>query len=259
MIGSALAEAVMAFAVFCCASSFVYVVNDICDVERDRTHPLKRERPIASGRISIGQAVGMACFCLLGAALSFFMGRDVAALIGAYLILNLGYSLWLKNILLLDVMLISCGFIFRVLVGTKAIHVPASAWILLCTFFLSLFLGFGKRRAELDLLQEESGRSRGLLSEYSVTMLDRFCNIFATLSIASYALFTLTSRPDHSLLITCPPVVFGLLRYLYLIENHGGESPDLILLTDRPLQTAIAIWGGISLLILYAGLRMNFL
>lgn len=252
-------KATLAFIAFCGASSFIYAVNDIFDREKDREHPIKKLRPIASGRLSVQGAAGIAAMCLLISFLAVaFLSTSVLYLVMFYIVLNIGYTLSLKNIVLLDVMLISCGFIVRILVGTEAVSVPASAWILLCAFFLSLFLGFGKRRAEIHLWNGQSHQSRRVLREYSVTMLDRFCNIFATLSIASYALFTVTSRPDHSLLITCPPVVFGLLRYLFLIEGHdAGESPDMILIKDRPLQMAILLWLALSLLVLYAGMRIK--
>lgn len=254
-------KAAVAFVAFCGASSFVYAVNDIFDREKDREHPVKRMRPIPSGRITVAGAAVIAAVCLVTAfTVASFLGGPVFFLLAGYIVLNIGYTFSLKNIVLLDVMLISCGFIIRILVGTEAVSVPPSAWILLCAFFLSLFLGFGKRRAEIHLCNGEPSQTRRVLREYSVTMLDRFCNIFATLSIASYALFTVTSRPDHSLLITCPPVVFGLLRYLFLIEGHDeGESPDLILLKDKPLQAAILLWVALSLLVLYAGMRIKTL
>jgi len=257
----AVLQSVIGFTAFCFASSFVYVINDITDHEKDRAHPIKKQRPLPSGKIGIHGALCTASLCLFAALIaSSAANNSVMSLTAVYILLNIGYSLSLRNVVVLDVMLISFGFIMRILVGTESIHVIASAWILLCAFFLSLFLGFGKRRAELSRWSDISTQSRTLLSEYSVAMLDRFCNIFATLSIASYALFTVTSRPDRSLLITCPPVVFGLLRYLYLIEiRDAGESPDIVLLRDKPLQAAIIVWGGLSFLVLYMGLRLELL
>ncbi len=255
------AEAATGCAAFCFASSFVYAINDIFDREKDRLHPVKKLRPIPSGRMGVQEACAVATACLLAAFLfASFLGLSVVSLLVGYVALNLSYTLSLKNIVLVDVMAIACGFIVRILVGTEAVHVSPSAWILLCTFFLALFLGFGKRRAELQHLQDKPCQSRRVLSQYSVAILDRYCNIFATLSIAAYALFTVTARPDHALLITCPPVVFGLLRYLFLIEGRdAGESPDMILLQDKPLQFAILLWAGFTLLALYSGLRLPIL
>lgn len=261
LVPTSIIEAATSFTAFCFGSSFVYALNDIFDRDKDRAHPIKQWRPLPSGRLTVRAASAVAGVCLIAAfVLSSVLRPSVLCLLAAYIVLNLAYTISLKNIVLVDVMIISCGFILRILVGTEAIAVPASAWILLCAFFLSLFLGFGKRRAEINLWNGNSKHSRRVLREYSVVMLDRFCNIFATLSIASYALFTVTSHPDHTLLVTCPPVVFGLLRYLFLIEGHNeGESPDMILLKDRPLQAAILLWMILTSLVLYSGLRLPLL
>jgi 4-hydroxybenzoate polyprenyltransferase len=258
---NALLNASLGFAAYCFASSFAYVINDMLDREKDRKHPTKRFRPIASGDLTLSQAWMMAALCLSGAfGCAFPLGSSVAILLAIYMMLHLAYSLKVKNIVLLDVMFISGGFILRILVGTCAVGVPTSAWILLCTFFLSLFLGFGKRRAEINSWKEEAINFREVLREYNVTMLDRFCNISATLAIASYALFTVTSRPDHSLIVTCPPVVFGLWRYLLLIEaRNQGEAPETVLIKDRPLQAAILVWLALCILVLYGRLRLNII
>jgi 4-hydroxybenzoate polyprenyltransferase len=254
-------EAIAGFAAFCIGSSFVYALNDVIDCDKDRAHPIKALRPLPSGRLGLRGATAVAGACLVAALLLAWTVRpSVLYLVAAYIALNLAYSLSLKHVVLVDVMIISCGFILRILVGTEAIAVKASAWILLCAFFLSLFLGFGKRLAEITLWSGNREQPRRVLSEYSAVMLDRFCSIFATLSIASYALFTVTARLDHTLLVTCPPVVFGLLRYLLLIEGHNaGESPDLILLHERPLQAAILLWMILTSLVIYFGLRLPLL
>jgi 4-hydroxybenzoate polyprenyltransferase len=157
---------------------------------------------------------------------------------------------------LIDVMIIAAGFILRIFAGTEAVHVPASSWILLCTFFLSMFLGFAKRRAEMTTTA--ATQSRGVLAHYSTHLLDRYCLIFAALSIAAYALFT-TSLPSHrALILTCPPVVYGILRYLWLVEHHQEhEQIEVVLYRDRPLQTAILLWGALYAAILYGGWQLN--
>lgn len=261
LVPSAVLQTSIAFVAFCLSASFVYALNDIFDKEKDLAHPTKRFRPLPSGRLTLIEAASAGLLSLASALLlSYSVKFSVLLCVVAYITINLAYTLSLKNRVLVDVMLISFGFILRILVGTEAAGVPPSAWIILCAFFLSLFLGFGKRRAELNHLSGRQNQSRVVLTQYSVAMLDRFCNIFATLSIASYALFTVTARMDHSLLVTCPAVVFGLLRYLFLIEaRDGGESPDIVLLKDRPLQMAIFLWVILTSLVLYSQFRLNIL
>jgi len=261
LIPTSIAATTLAFFAFCFAASFVYTLNDIFDRKKDRAHPTKCFRPIPAGRITVVEAAIIGILSLNASILlCFLLHPTILLFIASYIALNFSYTLWLKNKPLVDVMIIASGFILRILVGTEAVYVTPSAWIILCAFFLSLFLGFGKRRAELQHCSATSAPTRRVLSQYSVTMLDRFCNMFATLSIAAYALFTVTARADHTLLITCPAVIFGLLRYLYLIEQQSaGESPDLILLQDRPLQAAIALWVVLTSLVLYSRLHLNIL
>jgi decaprenyl-phosphate phosphoribosyltransferase len=262
-----LIRAVAAVIAFCAAAGFVYIINDVMDRDRDRNHPKKRHRPIASGAVTVPQAL---CFAVLVlgvvVAIGLKLGLGFLAVIGAYIVMNLGYSLGLKHLSLVDATIVAMGFILRVYAGTVAARVPASAWLLMCTFFLALFLAFGKRRAELNTaLQAASAQggnvsaTRDVLHKYRVTMLDRFCNICATLAISAYALFTVLGHPDDkSLIVTTPPVVMGIFRYLLLVERYAeGESPETILAKDWAIQLAIVIWAALYVAVLYGGLRIN--
>ena len=251
-------RAAVAFAAFCMASSAVYALNDLADRARDARHPVKRLRPLASGALSprAGAAVAVVC-AALGLGLAMGLGWGVLGIVAAYLALQAAYSGGLKRIVILDVMLIAAGFLLRIFAGGEAVAVPVSAWILLCTFFLALFLGFAKRRAELDSGTGGEGGSREVLGDYTGPMLDSLCAICAALAIATYALFTATGR-DHTLVITCPPVVFALFRYFFLTQRQrGGENAEALLLADRPIQAAIALWIGLYAWVLYGGLRLT--
>jgi 4-hydroxybenzoate polyprenyltransferase len=286
-------RAVIATAAFCASSSFVYILNDVLDRDRDRNHPRKRLRPIASGQVSIAQALILAVALLaLAVGLGALLGPVVLGILGGYAVMNLCYSAALKNLSLVDATVVAMGFILRIYAGTAAVSVSPSAWLLLCAFFLALFLAFGKRRAEINAASghltssravmekytvahgEVSGTrtviqqfkpdadinaTRAVLHKYSVTMLDRFCNICATLAIATYALFTVLGHPDdRSLIITTPPVVMGIFRYLLLIERYQeGEAPDAILLKDWAIQLAILIWFILFVAVIYLGIHID--
>jgi 4-hydroxybenzoate polyprenyltransferase len=261
-------RACLAVAAFCAASSFVYILNDVFDRERDRKHPSKKLRPIASGQVTLPQALGFSVLVLaIATTLGASLGPGVLGVLGCYVVLNISYSAVLKNLSLVDVTVVATGFILRIYAGTIAAGVIPSAWLLLCTFFLALFLAFGKRRAEINAAslrdQPEApaidiSATRGVLHKYNVTMLDRFCNICATLAIATYALFTVLGRPDHNLIITIPPVVMGFFRYLLLVERYNeGEAPDAILVKDWAIQLAILIWGFLYVAVLYFHLHLD--
>jgi len=254
-------RACVAVAAFCAISSFVYIINDIVDRERDRNHPRKKLRAIASGQVSVRQGLALGAVMLaVGAALAATLGPVVLGIVGGYALLNLAYSAGLKNLSLVDATVVALGFILRICAGTAAAAVAPSAWILLCAFFLSLFLAFGKRRAEINASSgQQQPATRGVLHKYSVVMLDRFCNICATLAIATYALFTVLGHPeDRSLIITTPPVVMGIFRYLLLIERyHEGEAPDAILLKDWAIQLAIVLWLLLFVAVIYGGLHLD--
>lgn len=286
-------RACIATIAFCAASSFVYVLNDVLDRDRDRNHPRKKLRPIASGQVTVPQALVFAFFIFCAAtALGAYLGPMVLGILGCYALLNICYSAVLKNLSLVDAMVVAAGFILRIYAGTAAVNVSPSAWLLLCTLFLSLFLAFGKRRAELNaasgqltssrsviqkfqvtegvvtgtrsVLQEfdtpnvDINATRAVLHKYNVGMLDRFCNICATLTIATYAIFSVLAHPNHTLIITTPPVVMGIFRYLLLVERYQeGEAPDAILAKDWPIQFAILLWVILYIAVIYCGLKID--
>jgi 4-hydroxybenzoate polyprenyltransferase len=243
---------------FCAASSAVYALNDILDRERDAQHPMKRSRPVASGALDPRTAGGMACAAFaMAMLLSGALGVRVLALVLSYVAINVLYSCWFKRIVIFDVLLISSGFLLRIFAGAEAVQVPVSTWILLCTFFLALFLGFSKRRAELAHSGAAAGQTRAVLVEYDAATLDTLTSICATLAIACYALFTTSPGRQSSLIITIPPVAFAIFRYLVVCRRGAGESTDAVLTRDQPILIAIAVWLGLYVWVLYGGLRLN--
>jgi len=186
------------------------------------------------------------------------LGPVVLGILAAYAVMNLCYSAVLKNLSLVDATVVAGGFILRIYAGTTAVHVSPSAWLLLCAFFLSLFLAFGKRRAELNAAVGPVAATRGVLHKYNVAMLDRFCNICATLTIATYAMFSVLGHQNRTLIITTPPVVMGIFRYLLLVERYQeGEAPDAILARDWPIQLAILLWLILYIAVIYFGLQID--
>jgi 4-hydroxybenzoate polyprenyltransferase len=243
---------------FIATASAIYVLNDIVDREFDARHPVKQHRPIAAGIIGLGEAWTMfALAALLGFGIAFWLGSSVLMIVGFYLVLSIAYSLRLKRIVVLDVLVVSAGFLLRIFAGAEAVNVPVSTWILLCTFFLALFLGFAKRRAEIA--QTSSAGTRAVLAEYDEQALDTFTAICAALALASYALFTTSAGREPTLVITCPPVAFAIFRYLLLCRRGGGESTDSMLVHDRPMQVAIVLWIVLYAWVLYGGLRLNLI
>ncbi len=231
----------LAVAAFCLGSSTIYLINDIMDVESDRKHPEKCKRPIAAGELSVRAALLVAAFCLLGSlGFSFAVGGDpfpLAYVVGAYISLNFLYSWKLKHIVLVDAFCIAAGFLLRVQGGALAVGAPVSQWLFLCTLFLALFLALCKRRAETDLLGAEAGSHRAILNEYNVGFLDQMVTLLAACTIVSYTMYTIDedaiSRFSHGRLLfwTVPFVVFGLGRYLLLVQTQkGGGSPTRVLL-----------------------------
>ena len=226
----------------------VYIVNDIVDVDADRRHPSKSQRPIASGQLPM--AVAQVAAPLLGlaallAALSF--DSRLAGLLLAYLLLQLAYSFYLKHIVLLDILAVAAGFVMRIVAGGVVIDVALSPWLITSGGLLALFLVIGKRRQEFALLGDEAAESRGILQHYNLRLLDDMLRIVTTCVMIAYIIYTVDSptliKDGQNLgLITVPAVIYGLFRYLYLIHVKGeGSAPDEVLLTDRPLQATIAI------------------
>jgi 4-hydroxybenzoate polyprenyltransferase len=241
---AAVLEACLAFAAFCLASSSVYVVNDLVDVERDRAHPDKRHRPIASGQVSRRSALGLALLLTVAAlALALVLGRGFITAVAVYLALSHFYSFAGKNIVLLDTLLVAIGFVLRAVAGALAIAVPFSDWFVLCTLFVALFIALSKRKAELLAGGETSG-SRPVLEHYTVGALTAFTGTSMAAAVISYSLYVQDAVERFGnelrvLVFTVPIVIIAIFRYYLLVENAGvGEKPEEILLTDRPLQLA---------------------
>ena len=239
----------LAAAAFSLAASTVYVGNDLVDRERDRQHPVKRLRPLASGALPVATAWGLGAACL-GAALvlAWLASPTVLFIIVAYLLLNVGYSLGLKHVVLLDVFIIAAGFMLRILAGTLGVGIAPSHWLLLCGLMVTLFLGFAKRRAELKALEGDAGGHRQVLDDYDPVLLDKLIGVCAAATIVSYSLYTVSAdtaalHRTGGLIATVPFVVYGMFRYLFLLHRRsGGGDPAAELLTDRHLLLAAGGW-----------------
>jgi 4-hydroxybenzoate polyprenyltransferase len=251
------------FGLFCLISSAVYIFNDILDLKADRQHPVKRNRPIASGRLPIPAAIAAGILLTLGAlAAGYLLAWQFALVLLIYFVMMQIYSKWLKHIPILDVIILAAGFVLRVHAGTTLIIIDRfSPWLYVIMTLLALYLGFGKRRAELALLTENidaqspDGSFRKVLDGYSIPLLDQFITIVSGTTIVAYSLYTFF-RPDapsnHTLMLTIPFVLYAVFRYLYLIEvKHIGGEPEEILLTDRPFQVSLALWGLTVLAVFY--------
>jgi 4-hydroxybenzoate polyprenyltransferase len=237
------ASALLAFISFCALSGAVYAANDVLDVEDDRKHPLKRRRPVASGEISPRSAmVFAAVLAALGLALGFAVDGGVGLAGVAYLALQAVYTLILKHTAILDVMSISAGFVIRALAGVEAVGSPISAWLIVCTALLTLFLGFSKRRHELASLGDGASLHRKNLRDYSVPLLDEMMNIMISATIIAYVLYTFFAYENRYMMASIPFVVYGVFRYMLLVHRNGGGNPDTMLLADRPLQIALLLW-----------------
>ena len=260
----AAAQAMLAFVVFCALASAVYLVNDILDLERDRLHPLKRTRPIASGALPVRIARVVALALLLGAlAGSLALGPRFEICAGSYAVLGFGYSLLLKHYVILDVLTVALGFVLRAVAGAVAIGVHFSPWLLVCTILLALFLGLAKRRHELVSL-DDAASHRSSLAEYTPYLLDQMIAVVTASCLTAYAFYTLAPETvekykTERLALTIPFVIYGIFRYLYLVHRHEqGGSPGDVLLADRPLLATVALWAVAMVLIVYtaAGVPM---
>ena len=245
------------FALFCLISSSVYIFNDISDVEADRQHPEKKNRPIPSGKLPISVAwVAGIVLVITTFAISFFLAPGFEAVVIMYFLLNMAYTKWLKHIPIVDVLVIAAGFVLRVHAGVTLISVERfSPWLYVVMTLLSLFLGFGKRRAEIALLAQGAGSHRKVLDGYTLPLLDQYIMIVSGTTIVSYSLYTFSAPnvpENHSMMLTLPFVVYAIFRYLYLVQvKHAGGAPEEILLSDRPFQIAMILWGAAVLAIFY--------
>jgi len=230
--------------VFCFLSSTVYVINDYADREADGLHPEKKKRPIASGEISPAGAIAIAAvlFAVAAALAIGLLPHAVVIVAGLYFAINLLYSFGLKHVSILDVLIVAAGFVLRVDAGAAAIEVEPTVWIVVCTGLLALFLGLGKRRGELVLVESRQTPGRRALDGYSLPVVDQLVTVVASATIVVYALYTFSARDSRTLMITIPYVVFGIFRYLLILHRDGGEEPDRILMTDRPILGSVALW-----------------
>lgn len=253
-----LVKSLLAFAAFSFLASGVYLVNDWVDREKDLKHPEKRNRPIAAGHLGLGLVAGLvAALWALTFGIAWQLGPAFLGVLGGYLGLQVLYTLGLKRLVILDVMSIALGFIFRVVAGAVAIDVVVSNWLFLCTLLGAVFLGFAKRRHELSSLNEEAASHRQNLEDYSLPMLDQMMAISAASVILAYGLYTMSPQTlehvgnDH-LKYTVPCVVYGMFRYVFLVHKRGaGGSPEKVLLSDVPTIVTILIIGGIAAWALY--------
>lgn len=255
-----LGRAVVGFLSFCLLASAIYILNDLIDLEMDRVHPKKRTRPLASGRITTSFAVVLMLLVLAGgAACAISLGRRFYPVAGGYLLLNVLYTLVLKRIVMVDVLAISIGFVLRAVGGVALLaeSVDLSPWLLLCTFFLALFLAVGKRRHERVLLQGQAEQHRKTLGEYPPELVDQLIPVVTAATVISYAIYTVSPTTvervgGSELVYTVPLVVFGVFRYLYLVfRRMQGGAPSEILLTDPPMLINVLLWLSLVVWILY--------
>jgi 4-hydroxybenzoate polyprenyltransferase len=259
--------ALLGFACFCLVSSAVYVLNDIHDRNEDRLHPSKRNRPIASGRISIGTAAVLAILLLaggLGGGLRLDRGFFMVA--AAYVLLQAAYTFRLKHVVLLDVISIGLGFVLRAVAGAVLVHVVISHWLVLCTFTLCLFLGFSKRRCELNTLAEDPGiqaaRHRRTLAAYTPDLLNHMTTLAAGIAVVSFMLYATDKRTldvfgTNYLVYTLPLVVYAIFRFTLLVEHGRVDGPTAVVLRDRPFQAAIVLWAVAVWVVVYRGRELH--
>lgn len=246
-----------AFLLFCLLSGSVYIVNDIFDWKQDQDHPVKSQRPISSGKIEVKKAAAVATILsLLALTFSFILDPGFGLVSLSYFLLNLAYSWKLKNVVIIDVMVVALGFVLRVVAGAVVIRVEVSAWVLACTILLALFLALSKRRHELTLLNEGAKEHRRTLAQYGPHFLDQMIGVVTASTLMSYALYTISEAPHkfgtRGMIYTIPFVLYGIFRYLYLVyQKEEGGNPSQALFIDWPLMVDVALWVVTVTLIIY--------
>ncbi len=246
-----------AFVIFCLISSAVYLVNDLLDIERDRQHPVKRNRPLASGAMPRSIAViAVAVIIAVCVPSSVLLGTGFAAIVWGYFLLMLAYSFVLKKWVIIDIMTIAAGFVLRVAAGVSVVNVERfSPWLYVCTTLLALFLGFSKRRHEISLLAENANAHRASLEHYNLKFLDEMISVVTASAVISYSLYTFFAPnvpANHTMMLTIPFVVYGIFRYLYLVHvKDAGGSTEEMLLKDRPFLLDVILFGIAVVLIMY--------
>ncbi len=245
------------FGLLCALSSAVYLLNDLADIEKDKLHPKKRLRPLPSGRLKREVALAAAIVLpLVALPLSFALDWRFALIAALYIVSNVLYSFRLKHIVIIDVLVLALGYLLRVGAGVVLITVERfSPWLYLCITLLALFMGFGKRRGELVLMQADVGAGRRVLKDYSLPFLDELINVVSTALIMAYSLYTFSAPnlpANHAMMLTIPFVLYAIFRYLYLIHIKGeGGAPDELVFTDRPLQISFVLWALSAVAVLY--------
>lgn len=234
---------------FSLVASAVYIINDLNDLNADRNHPKKSQRPLPSGALPVGAArAAVALILILALPLAYLLSVKFFWFVVAYFILNMAYTYWLKHVPLVDVLVLASFYVIRVAAGVNIIVVERfSPWLYLFTIFLALYLGMGKRRAELVMLAQDANSHRRVLDGYSISFLDQLITIVLTLSIMTYSLYTFFAEnlpKNDAMMLTIPLVIYGIFRYLYLVHiEESGDAPEEILVSDRPLQLSILLWG----------------
>jgi len=248
----------LALITFCILSSLAYVLNDISDRDADRLNPEKRNRPLAHGDLTVAEAAAFAAALgFVSLVLSIALGRAFVAIALLYVALQFGYSLWAKRHVVVDIIAVAIGFVLRAFAGGIAIDAEVSPWLAFITFVLALFLALARRRHELIMMGDGAAAHRGALSQYSIRLIDQMIAIVAGATLVSYMIYTASAEVEaklgtRHLYLTVPFVAFGILRYLYLIDerNEGGD-PARLLMRDRPLLVAVVLWAAADIILLY--------
>lgn len=237
-------RSVYAFLLFSAVSGTVYIVNDVIDREKDALHPKKSKRPIAAGRLKAAEALAAAAILLaFSLVLAYRLSFQLFLILAAYFVLVCTYSLKLKHVIILDVILIASGFVLRTVGGTAVINVRISPWLIVCTTLLALFLALNKRKTELQILSENAANHRKILEEYSPQLIDQMLSVITSTTLMSYALYTFNAGRSYYMMLTIPFVLYGIFRYQYLVHTKDiGESPELVLLKDKPLLVNVILW-----------------
>ena len=254
----------IAFVCFCIISSAIYIINDVCDKAEDKQHPTKKKRPIASEAISVSNALIISIILtILGLFLVYSLGSGILIYILLYILISIAYSLFIKHIAILDVLTIAFGFVLRILVGGLAVSVVPSYWLILCTVMISIFLGFTKRRVELVTNGKHNNNSRPVLKDYSISFLDQVIPVVTGATMLAYALYTVDEHTQKvlgttAMLLTLPFVIYGLLRYIYIIYHlQKGADPTETLISDVPSVINLFLWVVTSLIIVEYGDKIN--
>jgi len=240
--------AVLAFVAMCLVSSSLYIFNDYVDLSMDQKHHTKKNRPLAAGQIPARAALIFSFILLTSGILISLLGSlSIVAFLLLYVLISAGYTLYLKHIVILDIFVISAGFMVRILMGTVGIGIPPSQWLLFCGFMLTIFIGFAKRRSELNALALAKGDHRPVLEHYAAVFLDKMIGISAACAIMSYSLYTISpetiqKHATKNLIYTVPFVIYGIFRYIYLLHNGGGTDTASDLLEDRHLLISCLCW-----------------